>query len=67
MTPAWPAPMNNLPVDIYKLHANAVVSVESPSFFFLLFSFFSHSGALWPSVLGFCILSALLGVKPGEN
>lgn len=62
MTPARPAPMNNLPVDIYKLHANAIVSVDSPSFFF-----FSHPGALWQSVLGFCILSALLGVKPGEN
>lgn len=37
MTPARPAPMNNLPVDIYKLHANAIVSVDSPSFFFFFF------------------------------
>lgn len=36
-----PAPMNNLPVDIYKLHANAIVSVDSPSFilFFSLWRF----------------------------
>lgn len=61
MTPARPAPMNNLPVDIYKLHANAIVSVDSPSLFFCL------SSALWQTALGFCILAALLGVKPGEN
>lgn len=44
-----PAPMNNLPVDIYKLHANAIVSVDSPSFI----KFFSRLALLWQSVLGF--------------